>query len=249
MSLNLGSREPGPFMVKLETSPCVQMYQDVKKGHFRGIRCNRGRWPQGGEVAQAHPVQAAKGGRPRRLLAGDIAFLVTLVLALGGVFLSGRFAYHQGSLLEGAKANAVALVQWAEAVAAGGPRDANLPLGLCALAPEQMAAAADSLKAGSQPVTWAACREALFGSGGPMFDRVNPFNALNMVTGSKCERKTPSARGVVVLEKGTSSPPGMPPSVVWSVLGDEEPLVRGLMLRVQVCDGGGYPVRLAEITL
>lgn len=184
-----------------------------------------------------------------RLKAGDMAFLVILVLALAGVFMSGRFAYHQGSLLEGAKANAMTLVHWAEAVASSGLKEGALPLSVCAAAPEQLAAAADAPKPAGRSVTWSACREALFGSGGPMFALVNPFNALNLVTGSKCERKTPSARGLVVLEKGITSPPGLPPGVVWTVLGDEEPMVRGLMLRVQVCDGGGYPIRLAEITL
>ena len=96
---------------------------------------------------------------------------------------------------------------------------------------------------------WATCREALFTAGGPLSHLANPFDRNNPVSGNKCEKKNPLTRGLVFLEKGTPSPPGMPPNVSWGPLGDEEPMARGLLLRVQACDAGGYPIRIAEVKL
>ncbi len=97
--------------------------------------------------------------------------------------------------------------------------------------------------------TWATCREALFTAGGPLSHLSNPLDTTNPVVGSVCEKRNRAVRGVVFLQKGTAPPPGMPSSVSWDALADEEPLGRGLMLRIQVCDPGGYPIRIGEVKL
>lgn len=181
------------------------------------------------------------------LVAGDLVFLCLLVLAWAAVGLSGSFAYQQGARLESAKDNGQTFLRWVENLSA------QLQKGQT-LAPDGCVAASVPASDGSSTDSadrriWAVCRQALLGQGGALSGLVNPFNSQHPVLGAKCERKQPSARGIVVVEKGTPSAPGLPPSTAWAPLPDEEPLQRGLMLRVQVCDGGGYPIRIAEVTL
>ena len=63
------------------------------------------------------------------------------------------------------------------------------------------------------------------------------------------ERKSAATHGHVLVEKGTPSPPGVPGHVAWSALENKDALTKGLVLRVQVCDAGGYVVRVAQVTL
>lgn len=194
-------------------------------------------------MAQTQQTKVAAVTSPG-LGAQDLVFLCLLALALVAVVFSGRLAYEQGARLETAKAHAQVFVRWAEAVAQAGEGE-PLRLLQCASPSAQEEAQTPPAKAPS----WSACRQALMSAGAPMAELSNPFHSTNALMGSKCERKLPASRGLVVIEKGTPTPPGLPPGVAWSPLGDEEPLVHGLMLRVQVCDGGGYPIRIAEVNL
>ena len=99
------------------------------------------------------------------------------------------------------------------------------------------------------PATWQACREALFAAGGPFEQLRNPFNEANTVLGTKCERKSAATRGHVLVEKGTAPPAGVSGSTSWGPLEDKEVLAKGLLLRIQVCDAGGYAIKVAEVTL
>ena len=169
-------------------------------------------------------------------------FFLVLIFALAAVVYCGRFAYREGSLLEQAKANAQAIARWAEARAASQAKGAPATPLLCG---------AVNAAGVSEPVapTWQACREALFGPGGPFAQMHNPFNPANTVLGTQCERKSAATRGHVLVEKGTPSPPGIPGHVAWSALENKDALTQGLVLRVQVCDAGGYVVRVAQVTL
>ncbi len=190
---------------------------------------------------------------------GDIGFLCLLIAALVGVVLSGRFAYREGMALETAKANAHAVAKWAEAVAATGAQELPMTLALCSATPGAPAqgTAGDTAAPGETDgpplpeiaTTWSTCREALFTAGGPLSHLANPFLTSNPVAGNKCEKGNPATRGLVVMEKGTPSPPGMPPNVSWAPLEDHEPMVRGLMLRLKVCDAGGYLLKFTEVQM
>ncbi len=124
-------------------------------------------------------------------------------------------------------------------------------------APAAQAAApgAEGEPAGAAPdapqvaTTWATCREALFTAGGPLSHLSNPFDSAIAVAGNKCERRSRTTRGVVYVQKGTPPPPGVPGGTSWSPIDDEEPMVRGLLLKVQVCDAGGYTVGIGEVKL
>lgn len=109
---------------------------------------------------------------------------------------------------------------------------------------QAVAAAADT-----PAPTWKSCLEALLAPGGPLASLSNPFNAANGVIGPKCERKSALTRGLVLVDKGTPPPPGSPTPVLWAPIDDGEAVAKGLMLRIRVCDPGGYPLAVAEVTL
>lgn len=247
----------------------------------------------------------------------ECLFFCVIVLALAAVLWCGRFAYREGALLEGAKANGQAIARWADGAAAAhaksepfspqecsalllpppappeaaasvlpegspvepaavataesatplAPGEARMvPVSLVTPAAASTTADTDAGKANDTasapvndavadktteraPPTWQACREALFGAAGPFAKMTNPFNPANTVLGTKCERKSAATRGHVLVEKGTSPPPGVTGNVSWGPLEDKELIAKGLLLRVQVCDAGGYPVKVAEVTL
>jgi|LauGreDrversion4_2_1035121.scaffolds.fasta_scaffold271945_2 hypothetical protein len=249
--------------------------------------------------------------------AGDIGFIILLVLAMVAVVMSARFTYREGTLLETAKGNAQEFMKWAEAVAAADSKAEPFSLALCASmpgeVPPELAAKVAPEGAGGLPVsmkepaeaataaasaastavvlaagghgaphgvssvgshgaahetvatkdatteavpdapkvatTWATCREALFTAGGPLSRLSNPFDAVIPVASNKCERRNRATRGVVYIQKGTQPPPGVPGGTSWSPIEDDEPLVRGLLLRVQACDAGGYTINIGEVKL
>ncbi len=172
--------------------------------------------------------------------AGDWGFLVALALALLVVVWCGRFSFKQGMLLEVTKANGEAVAAWATELA--DRKSQPLTLASCA----SLAAESPTLQGEAD---WGPCRQALLAEGGPLAQLSNPFSRQNPVLGQRCDKKNPNVRGVVTLEKGTSSLPGMPAHVTWDLLSDEDVLVRGMLLRVQACDAGGYALKIAEIKL
>ena len=127
--------------------------------------------------------------------------------------------------------------------------------GAAPAAAQAPAPAADTEHADAAPeapkvaTTWATCREALFTAGGPLSHLSNPFDSTIPVAGNKCERRNRSTRGVVYVQKGTQPPPGVPGGASWSPIEDDEPMARGLLLKIQVCDAGGYTIGIGEVKL
>ena len=103
--------------------------------------------------------------------------------------------------------------------------------------------------ASAPPSTWAKCKHALVSPGGPLAEAVNTVNPKEPVLGVKCERDKPLTRGQVVVEKGTSPPPGISGSVAYAAIEDSEPMVKGLMLKILVCDKGSYAIKVLEVKL
>jgi len=184
------------------------------------------------------------GSARKGMSIGEMAFLLLTILALIGVVLSGRFAYREAVLLQQAKENGLLLLHWARAVAAASEGRSGLPHDLC-----QATKASVETPDALQTVTWARCREQLWGEHGPLAGRGNPFGTKAPVLATSCEKGYYLGRGAIVLEKGTGSPPGFPASTSYTALGDDEALVKGLMLRILVCDPSGYGVRVGEVKL
>lgn len=193
-------------------------------------------------------ASASPAGQPPALAArltwGEVGFLVLLFLALVCVVLSGRFAYREAALFQQAKDHGSALLHWATAVAAASEGHPALSSQVC-----QQPDATVEAQTARAPLTWAQCREQLWAEHGPMAGLANPFGAKAPLWMGGCERGHYAGRGALVLEKGTASPPGFPPSVSYASLGDEEPLTKGMLLRVVVCDPSGYGVRVGEVKL
>ena len=194
-------------------------------------------------IEQAESASVSGGGVSARERLGwglsEAMFLCVVVIALGAVVWCGRFAYREASMLEAAKANGEALARWASAVAESHGKGEYLTGPDCTSA----SPVADV------PPTWQACREALKRAGQPLADMSNPFGTSLASLGVKCEKKSASTRGQVILEKGTPPPPGMNGSMTWGPLEDKDLIAKGLVLRVQVCDAGGYTVSVGEVTL
>jgi hypothetical protein len=164
--------------------------------------------------------------------------MAVLSIALVCVLLSGRFAYREAALFQHAKVNGQGVLEWAMAQTSG-PAQAHAA---CVL-PEAQAAQNEPA------LTWSQCRERVFGEQGPLAGMRNPFSAQASVMTAACERGHYAGRGAVVIEKGTASPPGFPPSVSYEPLQDGQIMVKGLMLRVLVCDPSGHGVRIGEVKL
>lgn len=200
------------------------------------------------QLSSPRSVPATEPDRPPPVVAGlkwgEIGFLGLLVLALVCVFLSGRFAYREAALFQQAKDNGVALLHWATAVAAASDGQPSLSPKVC-----QQPDAPFEAQSEVVPLTWAQCREQLWAEQGPMVGLRNPFGAKAPLWMGACERGHYAGRGALVVEKGTASPPGFPPTVSYATLGDEEALAKGTMLRVVVCDPSGYGVRVGEVKL
>ncbi len=165
----------------------------------------------------------------------EVLFFVVLACAMAAVVYCGRFAYREATLLEEAKANGEAIARWAESMAEAHAKGEPITPAACG--------AQDAA-----PATWQACRDALFGPEGPFAQMRNPFNAANTVLGTQCQRKSAATRGHVLVHKGTPPPQGVAGSMFWSPLEEKDALVKGLALRVQVCDAGGYAIKVAEVT-
>ena len=199
---------------------------------------------------QVSPPLAASAGAPEqppaatRLQWGEIGFLGFVLLAMVCVFLSGRFAYREAALFQQAKDNGSALLEWATAVAAASEGHPALSPQAC-----QQPKAAYEAQAEAVPLTWAQCREQLWAAQGLLAGLSNPFGAKAPLWMGACERGHYAGRGALVIEKGTASPPGFPPSVSYATLGDDELLAKGTLLRVVVCDPSGYGVRVGEVKL
>ena len=110
--------------------------------------------PKAASAGTSEPPPAATSS----LTWSEMGFLVLLVVALVCVFLSGRFAYREASLFQQAKDNGTALLHWATAVAASSEGHAALSPKVC-----QQPDAPYDAQAEVVPLTWAQCREQLWG--------------------------------------------------------------------------------------
>ena len=202
----------------------------MKKAELQPVLDAQGHLP-----ATGHPLPASEG----RSRWGELGFLGIVFLALVGVLLSGRFAYREASLFQTAKDNGQALLKWVGDMALAheahpGPLSCSGSHTTTDVTPRL------------EPLTWALCRQELLGEQGRLAGMANPFAPQAPVFSSACERGNYAGRGAVVLEKGTPSPPGFPPSISYASIEDAEPMVKGLLLRVMVCDPSGYGVRVGE---
>lgn len=189
--------------------------------------------------------QAALGSSPsfrerKGWGSSEVLFFLVLACAMAAVVYCGRFAYREGTLLEDAKANGQAVADWAEGVAQAYAKGEAVSPSACGPASE----AADA-----EPAHWQACREALLGPEGPLATLRNPFNADNTVLGIKCERKSAATRGHVLVDKGTPPPQGVSGNMTFAPLEAKDTVAKGTVLRIQVCDAGGYAIKVAEVTL
>ena len=200
----------------------------------------------------------------KKMTLPDMFFLVFLVFAVVGVAWVGYLSFKAGMKTETTKRNGEAWAKWL--TDAGGPRHKEgflpgecaagvFPLGAvvpsaatAASAPEASPEKVDTLATtATGPRTWGDCLAALSKSESPMGAMRNPFLNKPLELIEKCDTANRSVAGFMVLEKLTPTPPGSAVPYTPSQLMPADPIDQKLQLRVTMCDGGGYPIRIAEL--
>jgi len=169
-------------------------------------------------------------------------FFILLVLA--NVFLViylGIGNYQNAAKVAESQNNAEEIITWFETLAS--KNEANEPIEPAACTPIDED---EKLIKGIKPNHWKNCVEALFGAKGPFESYTNLLNPAGPAYTAKCNKANLLNSGSFVFEKLTANPAGPPAA---SLLEPGERLVRGLQIRLSLCDTGFYLIRIGEFKL
>ena len=201
---------------------------------------------------------------PKKMTLPDMFFMAFLVFAVVGVAWVGYLSFKAGMKTETTKRNGEAWAKWLtdagaarhkEGFSPGECAAGVFPLGAvvpsaapAASAPEASPEKVDTLATtATGPRTWGDCQAALSKPESPLGAMRNPFFNKPLELIEKCDRTNRSVAGSMVLEKLTPTPPGSAVPNTPSQLVPADPIDQKLQLRVTMCDGGGYPIRIAEV--
>jgi hypothetical protein len=179
----------------------------------------------------ASPVDRSSG----RPTARDIVFLVLLTGILVSEAFLGELTFIEGLKTEHTKTQAELLVAWLRGSAATRASDEFVP-----------AACARKAVGTAQSRNWSDCATSLAGPGGPLNDVRNAFTKEPIGFVKACVPGEAGTVGQMVIEKISTTPPGSAVSTVVAPIAENEPVGELLMLRILVCDKGGYPVKVGE---
>jgi len=200
----------------------------------------------------------------KKLTLPDMFFLVFLCFAVVGVAWVGYLSFKAGMKTETTKRNGEA---WAKRLSDAGvarhkegfsPGDCAagvFPLGAvvpsaapAASAPEASPEKVDALgTTATGPRNWGDCHAALGKPESLLGAMRNPFSNRPLELIEKCDTSNRSVAGSMVLEKLTPTPPGSAVPYTPSQLMPSDAIDQKLLVRVTMCDGGGYPIRIAEV--
>ena len=200
----------------------------------------------------------------KKMTLPDMFFLAFLVFAVVGVGWVGYLSFKAGMKTETTKRNGEAWAKWMTDAGVARHKEGFLP-GECAAGVFPLGAVVPSAApAASAPVaspekvdtlattatgprTWGDCQAALSKPESPLGAMRNPFSNKPLELIEKCDRTNRSVAGSMVLEKLTPTPPGSAVPYTPSQFVPADPIDQKLQLRVTMCDGGGYPIRIAEV--
>jgi len=173
----------------------------------------------------------------------DWLFLLSCVLALAVVAWFGKMNYTQANKTETAKRNGEAVVTWMQDATAG-RFEPGFGVAACAgTAPPPAGAAPATAKA---PNTWGGCLEAILKESN-MKALDNPFReGIALDFAPACNPDDRSLAGNIVMEKITPTPPGSAIPHIVSALTPEVVIDQKIQVRLSVCDGSAYTVKVAE---
>ena len=181
------------------------------------------------------PVEKHSMGLADYIFIGFLIFVVVSVTWLGIV------NYKEAIKTETSKSNGEALAAWL--TEAGLKRfDADTPHEAC--------------KGGVKPASNSKPGESVAGTWGPCFAYImsktelkelsNPFFNAPPKLIAQCVPSDRTVMGSIALENLVATPAGSANPLVISPLSDETPIDTKLLLRMSVCDKGGYAIKISE---
>jgi hypothetical protein len=149
--------------------------------------------------------------------------------------------YQNAAKVAASQKNAEEIISWFEALAS--KSEANEPIEPAACTPIDED---EKLLKGVKPKHWKNCVETLFDAKGPFESYTNLLNPAGPAYTAKCNKQDLLTSGSFIFEKLTANPAG-PPGV--SPLEPSEKLIRGLQVRLSLCDTGFYLIKIGEFKL
>jgi hypothetical protein len=165
----------------------------------------------------------------------DYFFIIILISNIVFVTYLGTDIYHEAVKLDIAKSNGEAFLAWAEELKRN--TDKNISQEPQACLPKEIS---------NENNTWKDCLQEIFDQKGKFHHFKNPIEEANPVVSRVCDKKVTSTKGSFIFEKININSSGIP---TYAPLEDSELLVKGLMVRLSVCDRGYYRIIIGETSL
>jgi len=189
--------------------------------------------------SQAHPNPTAST-QPTSV---DWLFLLSCAVALALVAWFGKMNYTEANKTETAKRNGEAVVAWMQEATAG-RFEPGFGVAACAGAASPPAGAAPATA--KAPNTWGGCLEAILKESN-MKALDNPFrDGLALHFAPACNTEDRRLAGNIVIEKITATPPGSAIATIISPITPDVVIDQKIQVRLSVCDGSAYAVKVAE---
>ena len=156
----------------------------------------------------------------------DFVFIIFLGGITVSVFALGYHAVREVLRIEEVKKEAEDVTQWFKATA-DQRKNADFKPEACQKADGRV---------------WKDCVAALTAAGGPLHDKVNPFEAGRKLISKKCDQNDTDTIGTIIIDKG-AIPPGSS-SYSYTPFDGTEPMNKDLTLRVIVCGRGFHLIKV-----
>lgn len=176
------------------------------------------------------PTHKVNSGKPNFW---DTLFLIFLACALVGVAWVGVLAHKDGMKNEFTKHNGEAWVQWLK-------ENSELRM------QEKFAIESCSASANERR-RWGDCFDAILENVKELKNQSNAFTGKPIEFIAKCDPKDRSTAGSIVLEKNMPTPPGSAIALITSQLVSDDAIDTKILLKLTVCDKGGYPTKVDEL--
>jgi hypothetical protein len=163
----------------------------------------------------------------------DTLFLIFLASILVLVAWVGVLAHQDGMKNEATKHNGEAWVKWL--------KDNSEPRMQENFAIESCSASADERR------RWGDCFEAILENVKELKNQSNAFTGQALEFIAKCDPKDRTTAGSIVLEKNVPTPPGSAIPLITSQLVSMDAIDTKIILKLTVCDKGGYPIKVDEL--
>jgi len=164
---------------------------------------------------------------------------VFLVFLFGVVILTGWLgyeAYLEGHRTETTKESGEA---WAKWLTVAGTERFNKDYSPSACAPT------DSTS--NTPHVWGECLKAITTASAELSNLINPFTQEPIAIVGGCDKDEHTTTGQMILQKALPTPPGSAIPFDVTLLSDSDVIDKKIQIHITICDGGDYPIKIAEV--